>query len=84
MSSIEPKKMAVLRILQILQEYSDCDHPLTHEEIAKKLDYLYGIELERKAIGRHINDLINIFSSAPSKTLFSIYVPLFLSEIIVI
>ena len=35
MSSIEPKKMAVLRILQILQEYSDCDHPLTHEEIAK-------------------------------------------------
>lgn len=61
MSSIEPKKMAVLRILQILQEYSDCDHPLTHEEIAKKLDYLYGIELERKAIGRHINDLIDIF-----------------------
>ena len=55
MSSIEPKKMALLRILQILNEYSDYNHPLTHEEIIEKLYSLYGIELERKAVGRHIN-----------------------------
>lgn len=61
MSSIEPKKMALLRILQILNEHSDYNHPLTHEEIIEKLYSLYGIELERKAVGRHINDLIDIF-----------------------
>lgn len=61
MSSIEPKKMAILRILQILNEYSDYNHPLTHEDIANKLYHNYGIELERKAIGRHINDLIDVF-----------------------
>ena len=58
---MEPKKLAVLRILQILNEYSDVDHPLTQEEILDKLYNLYGIELERKALGRHISDLIDVF-----------------------
>ena len=54
MDSFEPKKLALLRILQILQKYSDCDHPLTQEDIALHLENDYGIEIERKAIGRNI------------------------------
>ena len=33
----ENKKLALLRILEILQENTDCDHMLTHSEIAEKL-----------------------------------------------
>ena len=51
---LEPKKLALLRILQILEKYSDYDHPLTHEEISRYLVRDYGIEIERKAIGRNI------------------------------
>lgn len=43
MDSFEPKKLALIRILQILERYTDCDHPLKHDEIVKKLenDYRY-------------------------------------------
>lgn len=54
MDSFEPKKLALIRILQILKDYTDCDHPLTHEEIVSKLYSLYNITVERKAIGRNI------------------------------
>ncbi len=50
----EPKKLALLRILQILQSYSDADHALTQEEIARHLREDYGIEIERKAVGRNL------------------------------
>ena len=33
----EAKKLLIIRILQILNEYSDENHPLTQEEIIKKL-----------------------------------------------
>ena len=51
----EPKKLAPLRILQILYKYSDFDHPLWQEEIQRYLLRDYGIELERKAIGRDVS-----------------------------
>ena len=54
MTSLEPKKLALLRILQILEQYSDIDHPLKQEDIARYLDRDYGIVIERKAIGRNI------------------------------
>lgn len=53
--SFEPKKMAVLRILQILEKYSDRDHPLTQERILYYLERDYGIELERKAVGKNLD-----------------------------
>ena len=49
MNSLEPKKLALLRILQILEQYSDCDNPLKQEDIANYLDKDYGIVIERKA-----------------------------------
>ena len=55
MESFEPKKLALIRIWQILKDNSDFDHPLTQEDIAVKLQNEYGIILERKAISRNIS-----------------------------
>ena len=55
MGSFEHKKLALIRIWQILKEYSDCDHPMTQEDIAAKLENEYGIVIERKAISRNIS-----------------------------
>ena len=57
--SLEAKKLLIIRILQILEYYSDVNHPLTQEEIIKKLYDNYGIE--RKAIGRNIALLQDMF-----------------------
>ena len=54
MNSLEPKKLALIRIYQILQRYSDEKHPMTQEKIAEFLKREYGIEIERKAIGRNV------------------------------
>ena len=59
--SLEAKKLLIIRILQILEYYSDVNHPLTQEEIIKKLYDDYGIEAERKAIGRNIALLQDMF-----------------------
>ena len=54
MESLEAKKLALLRILQILEKHSDIDHPLTQDKIIHHLDVDYGIIMERKAISRNI------------------------------
>ncbi len=55
MNSLEPKKLALIRIWQILQQHSDYDHPLTQDDIALRLENDYGIVIERKAIGRNLS-----------------------------
>lgn len=55
MDSLESKKLALLRILQIFEKYTDIDHPLKQDEIASRLEKDYGIVIERKAIGRNIS-----------------------------
>lgn len=55
MEGFESKKLALLRIWQILKEHSDYYHPLTQEDIADKLEKEYGIVIERKAISRNIS-----------------------------
>lgn len=55
MESFEPKKLALLRILAILQDNTDADHPMKQEQIAQILEKEYGIVIERKAIGRNIS-----------------------------
>lgn len=52
---IESKKLALLRILEILKEESDINHPLRQEDILERLTDVYGIEIERKAVGRNIS-----------------------------
>ena len=60
MDSYEPKKLAIIRILQILEKYSDDEHPITHEKIVELLDSEYGLIIERKAVGRNISLLIDV------------------------
>lgn len=55
MDNFEPKKLALIRILDILKFYSDVNHPLTQEEIIDYLESDYGIVIERKAVGRNIS-----------------------------
>ena len=55
--SLEPKKLLILRIYRILEEYSDAEHPLTHKRILEILYRDYGAEAERKAVGRNISYL---------------------------
>ncbi len=57
MATLEAKALAPVRILQILQEHSNCDHPLKQEDILSYLERDYGIILERKAVGRHLQAL---------------------------
>ena len=54
-SELEPKKLALIRTLQILEKYSDFDHPLKQEDIVKLLESDYGIVIERKAVGRNLS-----------------------------
>ena len=55
MESLEPKKLALIRVLQILRKYSDYDHLLLQNDIARYLEIDYGITLERKAISNNIS-----------------------------
>ena len=55
MESLEPKKLALIRILQILNKHSDSEHPLKHDKIIELLNAEYGLIFERKAIGRNIS-----------------------------
>ena len=55
MEGFEPKKLALIRILQILKKYSDCAHPIKHDTIVELLARDYGLIVERKAIGRNIS-----------------------------
>ena len=54
-NSFEPTKLALVRILQILEQYSDFDHPLKQQDIIDYLDRDYGIAIERKAVGRNLS-----------------------------
>lgn len=57
MESLESKKLALIRILQILERHSDSEHPVKHEKIVELLEDEYALVLERKAVGRNISFL---------------------------
>ncbi|MDY2888545.1 MAG: WYL domain-containing protein [Candidatus Caccosoma sp.] len=57
MAEFEAKKLTILRILDILKEYSDYEHPLKHEDIINYLSILYDIDIDRKTVGRNITYL---------------------------
>ena len=58
--SMEPKLLALIRIKEILEKYSDYDHHLTQQEIIHYLDQDYGLTLERKAVARYLSRLKEI------------------------
>lgn len=54
---VEGKKSLMILVKSILEEYSDENHFLTQKEIVDLLYSDYGLEVERKAVGRAIRDL---------------------------
>lgn len=54
---INEKKGSILYVLEIIKTYSDENHPITYAEIISKLDRIYNISLERKAVARDIETL---------------------------
>lgn len=51
------KALAPLFVLNVLREYSDELHPLRQQDIIDKIEALYDVQLERKAIARHLTNL---------------------------
>lgn len=59
MYTIQPKKIIILNILEILNKYTDADHPMSQKQIQEKLKTEYSMPVERKAIKRNLMDLID-------------------------
>lgn len=51
------KKMLILLILKILEEYSDEDHHLTQQEIIKLLKLNYDMDCDRRSVKSNILSL---------------------------
>ncbi len=67
---VESKKLALLRVLHILEYYSDERHPLTQDQIVELLEKDYGIVVERKAVGRQISLLKEAYDYPASPLTF--------------
>ena len=72
MSKEEIKKVVILRILEILARYSGENKPLTQGGIVEILKERYGLECERKAVGRSIECLRSV-GYAVEKTTTGVY-----------
>lgn len=59
--SSEGRNLLIVRIMQILESYSDIDHPLKQSDIISKLDANYAVNVKRKAIGSNIKLLQDMF-----------------------
>lgn len=59
MYTIQPKKMLIINILEILRKYTDEDHRLSQKEIMDILKTEYNMTVDRKAIKRNIMNLID-------------------------
>lgn len=55
-----PKKMAPMMILEILREHTDEKHHMTQKEIEKALVSHYELSLDRKAVKRNLDNLIDM------------------------
>lgn len=51
---LQDKKSLNMRILEILEQYSDSDHRLTQPKIIKLLEQNYGIECKRQTVKNNI------------------------------
>ena len=54
----QPKKLAIIYILKILQEHSDADNPLTQTRISDLLMSEYEMSLDRKSVRHNLSMLI--------------------------
>jgi predicted DNA-binding transcriptional regulator YafY len=59
MYALQPKKLNIMCILDVLNKYSDADHRLSQKEIIDILKRDYDISIDRKAVKRNLMDLID-------------------------
>lgn len=59
MATDSDKKIVLLYVLDILNEYTDNQHLMTYTDIVTKLNILYGIQPNVKSIARNIDTLID-------------------------
>ncbi len=58
MNSMQPKKLIIVNILDILKRYTDESHRLSQREIADILEKEYDMKIDRKAVKRNLMNLI--------------------------
>ena len=59
MCALQPKKMMIMNILDILNRYSDAEHRLSQTEIQRRLEDEYDMKVDRKAVKRNLLTLVN-------------------------
>lgn len=59
MSSLQPKKLLIMNILDILRKYTDEEHRLSQRDIMEILKNEYDMTADRKSIKRNLMDLID-------------------------
>lgn len=58
MTDMQPKKMIILDILNILRIHTDEDHRLSQQQIQKLMESEYGMKVDRKTVRRNLSKLI--------------------------
>lgn len=58
MTDMQPKKMIILDILNILKKYSDKEHKLSQNQIQELMESEYGMKIDRKTVRRNLSKLI--------------------------
>jgi predicted DNA-binding transcriptional regulator YafY len=56
---MQPKKMIIVYILDILRRYSDEDHRLEQKDIVRYLEQDYEMLVDRKSVKRNLMDLVD-------------------------
>lgn len=59
MYTVQPKKLMILNILDILRKYSDRDHRLSQRDIIEILEREYTMAADRKAVKRNLMNLMD-------------------------
>lgn len=57
---VEGSRANILFVLKTLETYTDRDHYLSQQEICHKIQKDYGVEIERKSVGRCIEILLEL------------------------
>lgn len=60
MPSDSNKKLSILYVLKVLQDYSDENHILSQKDIAEKIETKWGMSCERKSIATNIDSLVDV------------------------
>ena len=58
MCAMQPKKLLIMNILDILKKYTDENHRLSQKEIIEILDNEYDMQIDRKSVKRNLMNLI--------------------------